>query len=269
MRAATLSLLLICGAVLIGCAADQRATPTPTVLRIAGATSLQPALEALAGAYEADHPQVLVEVRGGGTAVGRQFLELGRADLAAVSWRAPDEAEDARWQVVPVARDGIAIIVHPTNPITNLTFLQLRAIYSGEVLDWGAVGGGEGIPLVASREDGSGTRAAFEATVMSDKKVTLNAVVLPTGKAMVDYVASHRNAIGYVTSAALTEGVKVVALEETLPTREALRAGAYPLGRVLYLYAPRPPSPAAEAFLNFALSPAGQAVIGRSLVPIR
>ncbi len=269
MRTLILLALLLCTALLPGCAADQRATPTPSVLRIAGATSLQPALEALAAAYEAEHPQVLVEVRGGGTAVGQQFLRQGQIDLAAVSWRAPDAAEEEQWQAVPIARDGIAIIVHPSNLITGLTSLQLRAIYRGEILDWSAVGGAGGMPLVTSREEGSGTRAGFEATVMGGAQVTLNAVVLPTSKAMVDYVASHRNAIGYVSTGALTDQVRVIAVEDVLPTSETLRAGAYPLGRVLYLYVPRSPSSAAKSFMEFALNPSGQAIIGRHLIPIR
>ncbi|MCX7708199.1 MAG: substrate-binding domain-containing protein, partial [Anaerolineae bacterium] len=159
--------------------------------------------------------------------------------------------------------------VHPSNPVTNLTFLQLRALYRGEILDWSAVGGPGGVPLITSREEGSGTRAGFEATVMGGADVTLNAVVLPTSKAMADYVASHRNAIGYVSTGALTDQVRVVAVEDTLPTPETLRAGAYPLGRVLYLYVPRSPSPAARSFIEFALSPAGQRIVGRHLVPIR
>lgn len=269
MKLAALLVLLFCTALLIGCATDQRATPTPSVLRIAGATSLQPALEALAAAYESEHPQVLVEVRGGGTAVGQQFLRQGQIDLAALSWLAPDEPEDGQWHAVPIARDGIAIIVHPSNAITNLTFLQLRAIYRGEILDWGAVGGAGGVPVVTSREEGSGTRAGFEAMVMGGAQATLNAVVLPTSKAMVDYVASHRNAIGYVSTNALTDQVRVVAVEEVMPTSEILRAGAYPLGRVLYLYAPRSPSPGAKSFMDFTLSSSGQAVISRYLVPIR
>lgn len=269
MRLATSLFLLFCGALLLGCTTGERAAPTPSVLRIAGATSLQPVLETLAAAYQAEHPQVLVDVRGGDTAVGKQFLQQGQADLAAVSWRAADEAENGPWQAVPVARDGIAIIVHPSNAIPGLTFLQLRAIYRGEILDWGAVGGAGGVPLVTSREEGSGTRAGFEALVMGGAGVTLNAVVLPTSKTMVDYVASHRNAIGYVSTGVLTDQVRVVAVEEILPTPETLRAGAYPLGRVLYLYAPRSPSPAAKSFIDFALSPSGQAIVARSLVPIR
>ncbi len=266
---ATLLILLFCSIVLFGCTAGARATPTPAVLRIAGATSLQPALEALAAAYEEEHPQVLVEVRGGGTAVGIQHLQRGQLDLAAVSWHAEKEATAGQLQPFPVARDGIAVIVHPSNPVTALTLLQLRAIYRGEILDWGAVGGAGGVPLVTSREEGSGTRAGFEALVMGGKEVTLNALVLPTGKAMVDYIASHHNAIGYVSTGALTDQVKAVAVEETLPTPEMLRAGAYPLGRVLYLYAGQPPSPVARTFIDFALSPAGQAIVGRHLVPIR
>jgi len=260
--------LLLCFLV-AGCTSGSTGAPAPVTLHIAGSSSLQPALEALIAAYHAQHPHVLAEVRGGGTAVGVQLLQDGRSDLAAVSWQAPDQSLPDTVQAVPVARDGIAIIVHPSNTLANLTFLQLRAIYRGEILHWEAVGGSGGVPLVISREEGSGTRAAFEAAVMQAERVTLNALVLPSGRAVADYVASHRNAIGYVSTSALSNEVRVVALEEEMPTPATLRAGSYPLGRVLYLYAAHPAPAEVKAFLNFAISPAGQTAVARHLVPVR
>lgn len=264
MRHIILPLLCIA---LAGCTAGSVNRPAPIALHIAGSTTLQPVLEDLAAAYQATHPHVLVEVRGGGTAVGVLQLQNGRADLAAVSWQAENETLPAHVRAIPIARDGIAIIVHPTNTLTNLTSLQLRALYRGEILDWDALGAAR-MPLVISREEGSGTRAAFEALVMGDERVTLNALVLPTSRAVVDYVASHRDAIGYVSTGAVTDRVRVVAVEEVAPDPAALRAGAYPLGRVLYLFAGSARAEA-QAFLDFALSSQGQAIVARRLIPVR
>lgn len=270
MECLALTLLLTIAAVILSaCSTGRAGQAAPAVLRIAGSTSLRPVLEDLAAAYQAAHPTVLVEVRGGGAAMGVQQLHQGQINLAAVSWRAEGEQLPDDIRAIPIARDGIAVIVHPTNPITNLTSLQVRAIYRGELLDWAALGHTGAMPTVISREEGSGTRAAFEALVMGGERVTLNALVLPTGDAIIDYVASHRDAIGYVSSANLTDRVHVIALEEVALDAAALRAGAYCLGRVLYLYAPAAPSPAAQDFVDFALSPAGQAIVAERMVAVR
>jgi phosphate transport system substrate-binding protein len=251
------------------CAGPQVAIAPPATLRIAGSTSLQPTLNELAAAYQIGHPQTVVEVFGGGTAIGIQELRGKEIDLAAVSWQAQDEALPDGLQAIPVARDGLAIIVNPQNTITNVTSLQLRALFRGETLDWGAIGGSGGEPIVISREDGSGARAAFEALAMGGERVTLNALVMPTSQTVVDYVAAHPNAVGYVSTAVLTDTVRAVPVEEVAPAGAALRSGAYPLGRVLYLYAPQPAPSEAQKFIAFVLSPEGQAIVARWLAPAR
>jgi phosphate transport system substrate-binding protein len=239
------------------------------VLRIGGSTSLKPTLDELAAAFQAQRPQTVVEILGGGSAIGLQELLGSEIDLAAVSWSpdvavAPDDLD-----VIPIARDGLAIIVNPQNTITNVTSLQLRALFRGETLNWGAIGGAGGEPVVISREDGSGSRSGFEALGMGGDRVTLNALVMPTSQAVVDYVAAHRNAVGYVSTGVFTDTVRAVPVEEVAPTAAAIRSGEYRLGRVLYLYAPRPAPPEVQAFLEFVLSPAGQAIVSRRLAPVR
>jgi phosphate transport system substrate-binding protein len=262
-------ILLLALLVLTACGSTEVTPAAPAALRIAGATSLAPTLGELAAAYQAGQPQMVVEVRGGGTAIGIQALRAHEADLAAVSWKPEDEEPPADLQVIPIARDGLAVIVNPQNTITGMTSLELRALYRGETLAWEAIGGSGGEPLVISREDGSGSRAAFETLAMGGERVTLNALVMPTSQAVVDYVASHRSAVGYVSTGALTEGVKAIPIEEVAPTAAAVRSGEYRLGRALYLYAAQPATPEVEAFIDFVLSPAGQAIVRQRLAPVR
>lgn len=268
-RACLLSLAGLTAVLLAACGNPQGAAPTAINLRVTGSTSLGPVLEELAQAYQARHPNVLVDVRGGGSAAGLEALRNGRADLAAVSWRPADERLPDSIQAVPIARDGIAIVVHPKNTVPGLTLLQLRALYRGETLDWSALAGAGGETVIISREDDSGTRAAFETLAMAGERVTLNALVMPTSQAVVDYVASHRGAVGYISTGALTDGVRAVPVEDVAPTESAVRSGTYNLGRVLYLYTPKPAPPATRAFLDFVLSPAGRVIVARHLVPLR
>jgi len=261
--------LFLAALVLTACGSAEVTPAAPATLRIAGSTSLKTTLNELAAAYQAGHPQTVVEVLGGGTAIGIQELRGQEIDLAAVSWRSDDKETPDALNVIPIARDGLAIIVNPQNTITNVTSLQLRALYRGETLDWGAVGGSGGEPVVISREDGSGSRMAFEALAMDGDRVTLNALVMPTSQAVVDYVASHRNAVGYVSTGVMTDTVRAVPLEDIPPTTATVRAGEYRLGRVLYLYAPQPATPEIQAFLDFVLSPAGQTIVSRRLAPMR
>jgi phosphate transport system substrate-binding protein len=265
--------LLLAACILQACTSPALITPAPARVRIAGSTSLRPALTELAAAYQAQHPNVLVDVRGGDSASGIEELRRDEADLAAVSWLPPDQSAPEGSQAAPIARDAIAVIIHPSNPITDVTILQLRALYRGEVLDWGGLTGAASAtgaePVLVSREEGSGTRAAFEALVMGGDRVTLNALVMPTSAAVVEYVAEHRNAIGYVSLAALDPRVTAVPVEGVAPTAATLQSGEYYLIRTLYLYMPARPSAAAQSFLDFVLSPAGQQIIGKHHAPIR
>jgi phosphate transport system substrate-binding protein len=241
----------------------------PVALRIAGSTSMTTVLRELAAAYQVNHSDTTVVVHGGGTAGGLETLAAGRADIAAISWHAEDGGLPLKTRAVVVGRDAIALVVHPENPVQRITLLQLRGIYQGETLSWEALAGPASEPVVVSREDGSGSRSAFESMVMGDQRVTLNALVMPGSQAVIDYVSRHPAAIGYVSASALVEGVRALAVEEVMPTEADVRAGKYHLTRLLYLYAPEPAPPATQAFIDFVLSPAGQAIMARHHIALR
>jgi phosphate transport system substrate-binding protein len=178
---------------------------------------------------------------------------------------------DDEWQATAIARDGIAIVVHPSNPLAGLGLLQLRDLFTGRVYEWRAVGGratqGEVQPV--SREAGSGTRAAFEALVMEEHAVTPLAIVAPSSRAVVDYVADHPESIGYVSMAYVTPEVKVLSLEGELPTPQTTGRASYPLTRELWLVTADPAAPEVESLIRFALSPAGQQIVGQRYGRIR
>jgi phosphate transport system substrate-binding protein len=241
--------------------------PKPVYLQAAGSTSMTPLVEELAAAYHEREPFVTIDVRGGGTLLGREMAAAGQVDLGLASWL-PD-GPPSGLQATVIARDGIALVVHPSNPIKGLTLLQVHDLFAGQVVDWQVLDGTPGLVQVVSREDGSGTRAAFESMVMRDERVTLTALVMPNSQAVVDYVAGDPQAIGYVSMGYVNGNVKTLAVEELLPTPENVSPAAYHLTRELVILSSPGASAGAKAFLDFAISPAGQAIVARRYGRVR
>ena len=281
------------------CGQTAVATPRPVVVEIAGATSMHPVLEDLASEFTKRHPSVLIDLRGGGSALGEERVRDGRLELAASTLM--DEGTDGDGSPLheakipllraPIGIDGVAVIVHNDNPVTGLTSQQLQEIFSGRILDWGELDGDQGEIVLVSREDGSGTRRAFESRIMDDKPVSLTAVVMPTSRDVVDYVSKNPFAIGYVSSAYVTEpteptqpdadatpvpsppsadpSVRVVAVDGVLPSDESVSSQSYPLIQPLYLVSRQNPQGWRRQFIDFALGPAGQTIVDRYHVPVR
>ncbi len=260
MTALRIGLALWVALLLCGCGtADQ--TPAPVYLRAAGSTSWLPLMTDLAAAYHGRRAYVAVEVSGGGSALGKELVEAGQVDIGMVSW--PSGEVPVGLQTTVVARDAIALIVHPTNPITRLTLIEARDVFTGRLDNWQQLGSVSLPVQVISREDGSGTRAAFEAMTMQGRRVTPMALVIPGSEAVVDHVARDPQGIGYVSAAYVDDRVKSLEMEGLPPTPDNATSGAYVLTRELALLTPAHASSELRAFLDFALSPAGQAVVGR------
>ena len=244
-----------------GCSTSAVEPQEPVHLKVAGSTSMQPLLEDLAQAYAERHQHVTIAVEGRSSLLGIEMVRQGQVDIGtASSWKEP---EDTSLWSTPIALDGIAIVVHPQNQVEGLTLLQLKDVFFGRVWDWKDVGGqAEGIVAI-SREDGSGTRAVFEELVMKGKRVTLTAVVMPSSRAVVEYVAEHPQAIGYVSMGYLSDEVKVLKIEAVAPTPESVRQGSYHLFRPFFLVTRQEPTGEVKGFIDFVLSPTGQSIVGR------
>ena len=267
------SALVILIAVLIGTGscATQVATPEPVYLQIAGSSSMGSALKALAEAYTERHPEVTIDIQAGGTRAGLQSLEEGRIDLAAASWKdeeeegdetPPAESESVNLAWFPIARDGLAIIVHPDNTLENLSVEEARELFAGWQVDWSEVAGKGGEIDVISREDGSGTRLAFESLVMGERSVTQTAIVMPSSQAVVDWVHANSSAVGYVSMALITDTVQALRIDDVEVSASSVERGAYSLIRELHLVARKPVSRPVQNFIDFCRSPAGQGIVG-------
>ena len=284
----TLAAALLSGCVLLE-SSKARPTPIPLTVTVAGSTEMRPLLIELTAAYSQRNPHLQFILRGGGSRLGEQQLASGGADIAASTDFYPDAELPVDLVRVPIGRDGIALIVHSDNPIDALTLAQIRDVFRGWTLNWEDVGGEGGEVLLVSREDGSATRALFEERVMGEDWVSLTAIVMPTSSHVVEYVASHPAAIGYVTSAylgrrgesvagksesgslpdAIAQVVKAVSIEGLLPYGADVAEAQYPLARPLYLLIRQNGDPALADVVSFALGAEGQNIVARYHAPLR
>lgn len=261
------SVLVLAALALAACSPSLPPTST-SPLRVASASSAQPLVAALAQAWEASGQGVPLDIWETNASLALARLGAGQADLAATCWK-PGEgtpmpaAVQVTWRWVPIAYDAIVLVVHPENSVEGLTLAQVRELFAGRVARWSELGGSPERVLPVSREEGSGTRMDFEALVMQGKRVTPAAVVMPSGRAVVEFVAENPGAVGYVGLARTKEGVKVLALDGVQPSVATVREGTYPLPRLCYLILPSSPSPRAEAFVRFATGEVGQKALLR------
>ncbi|MBN2200827.1 phosphate ABC transporter substrate-binding protein [bacterium] len=237
-----------------------------TSVTLAGSTAFQPFAEKLAERYMLIHPEIGVTVQGGGSAVGIQSALSGAADIGMADLvRLPAEA--AELQPVTVARDGIVIVVHPSNPLSGLTMDQTRGLFCGKIRNWNELGGPDAAVTVVSREAGSGTRTSFE-QIVGDIKLTGDAIIQDSNGTIRETVANDASAVGYLSHGLLSEKIKALQVDGADCTTEAIQAGRYPLVRPIFLLTRGAPTGASAAFIEYVRSPDAQKVIGESgLIP--
>ena len=242
--------------VLAGCVtqADAHVPGDTGLVTLAGSTSIQPFAERWAEEFSGGK----VTVQAGGSTAGIKAAHDGTADIG-MSSRALLSSESSGLVATVVARDGIAVIVHASNPIRALTLAQLRQIYAGTIRNWREVGGTDARITVITREDGSGTRDAFEQFVMgSQVRITPSALVTAYSGGLRKMVSQDPGAIGYVTFSQLNPLVGALAIDGVPPSESAIASGAYRLQRPFLFLTKGPPTGPARAFIDFVLSDAGQ-----------
>lgn len=229
-------------------------------LTLAGSTSLQPVTERWADAYRVRRPDVLVSVQGGGSTAGVRAALAGAAQIG-LSSRALTPTEASKLRAVAVARDGIALVVHPQNPVRDLTLRDLRALYAGRVRDWSSLNGQAGRITAITREEGSGTRAAFEQLVMASQTIATSTLVQDSAGAVRQMVGSDPAAIGYISIGLVDATVKALRLDGVAGNEASIDAGLYPLVRPFLFVLPLARDAKASEFLAWVSGPEGHALL--------
>jgi phosphate transport system substrate-binding protein len=251
---------------LAGCATNASAqppTPTPLIGRItfAGSTTVQPLADQLGVALQARHPQLVLDIAAGGSVVGIKAVHDGTADIGMAS-RALKPEEAAGIEQYQIASDVLAIVVNHSNPITGLTRDQLRDIYLGKITNWQDLGGPDRPIVPVVREKNSGTRGAFDELVLEQQEPQgdrLQAAVTAGDAAAL--VTRTPGAIGYVGIGNLDAGLKVLSIDGAFPDQQTMRNQTYQLMRPLLLLTGPLTQPIAKTYIDFALSPEGQALV--------
>jgi len=237
--------------------------------------------------YQELHPDVSISVTGGGSGTGIAALINGTVTIASASRQIKtEEIQDAQANGINpvefiIARDAIAVVVHPSNPVNELTLQQLSDIYSGKISNWTEVGG-ENHPIVRlSRETNSGTHVYFLETVLrlgeKDNKTlfSMDTLLLPSSEGIINEVRQNPNAIGYDGLGYVPDDLKIVAVAETdggpyvLPMISTVNDKSYPIARDLYMYTAGEPTGAVKTYLDWILSSdAQEIVVELGFVPI-
>jgi len=243
---------------------------------VKGSDTMVHLVSAWAEAYMKANPHVNISVTGGGSGTGIAALINGTTDICAASREMKaSEVEKAKANGVEpvetaVASDGIAVIVNPGNPVSELTQDQIGKIYTGAYTNWKEVGGPDGRIVVLSRESSSGTYVFFQEHVLKMKDYTPEARLLPATSAIIQSVSSDKWAIGYVGLGYASEAagrVKVLRVKASetgravMPSEATVKSGEYPIARPLFLYTGANASSAVKAFLAYTLSVAGQKIV--------
>lgn len=235
-----------------------------------GSTSMEKVIGFLSEAYMKEHENIKVTYNPTGSSSGIQAVTEGRCDIGLAS-RDLKEEETADLQGTVVAIDGIGIIVHPDNPVTDLTIEQIGLIYSGKITNWKEIGGNDAPIVCIGREAASGTRDGFEEVTGTKNKCKYSQELTSTGD-VVQTVCGNPNAIGYASVASVNDTVKLVSVEGISPTTETIQNGEYKVQRnfVLVTKKDTPLSKTAQEFFDFATSPQADSLITEAgAVPVK
>jgi phosphate transport system substrate-binding protein len=243
-------------------------------IQLAGSTTVQPLAEVLAEAFMADHPDVMIEVQGGGSSVGVTSAGEGTVDIGNASRNVKESEfeEFPELQVFTIAYDGIAIVTNLDLELPSLSIDQVKAIFAGEITNYSEVGGPDTEIVVVSREEGSGTRAAFEELVMEsgdeEAQITEDALLQQSNGQVRTTLSTTPDSIGFLSFGFLDESVNTVAVDGVDPTVANVKNGSYPIFRPLNMLTNGEPGDLARAYLDFILSDEGQAIVAEDYISV-
>jgi phosphate transport system substrate-binding protein len=273
----TMTLIFMLFVQLTGCSRREGSTGSEqSFITIKGSDTMVHLASSWAETFMKQNPKIEVSVTGGGSGTGIAALLNGTTDICAASRKIKNKELQLALQKnihpheIAVAKDGIAVVVHPDNPVKELTLEQLSKIFTDKSLRWRDVGGSDEEILVFSRESSSGTYVFFQEMVLKKQDYMQDAKLMPATSAIIQSVSTDKLAIGYVGlgyALAAKDKVKIIAVKAddnspaVMPSDETVKTGQYPIARRLFMYLDGEPQGTVKKFMDFCLSAAGQAVV--------
>ena len=227
-----------------------------------GSTSMEKVIGALGECFENENSDISFTYNPTGSGAGIKAVAEGTCDIGLSSRYLKDEEKANGLSETILAYDGIAIIVNPENPVSDLSLETLAKIFTGEIKNWSEIGGNDGEIVLIGREAASGTRDGFESIVGVEGVCQYRNELTSTGD-VITTVAGNPNVIGYASLASLKDSVKAVSVEGITPSEETVKDGSYSVQRpfVLVTRTDSPLSESAQKFFDYALSEVAHEII--------
>jgi phosphate transport system substrate-binding protein len=234
---------------------------------IKGSTTVLPIAQKAAEDFMKANPDVNISVSGGGSGEGMKALVDGTCDIADSSRFIKDKevkfAQEKNVLPVPhrIALDCVVPIVHPSNPLTEISSERLKDIYTGKVTNWSELGGDNKPVVVISRDTSSGTYEVWEEIVLKKEKVTPKALLQASNGAVAQAIAKNKYAIGYIGIGYINKDVKPLKVDGVEATPTTALNGTFPVSRALFMFTNGWPKGDTMSFINFVVSPTGQKIV--------
>ena len=230
-----------------------------------GSTSMEKVIGALSESFMANNTDTTVTYNPTGSGSGITAVQEGTCDIGLSSRALKDEEKSAGLKETVLAYDGIAIIVHPDNPVSDLSVEQIAKLYTGEITNWKDVGGKDAQVVLIGREAASGTRDGFESITGTKDKCQYRQELTSTGD-VITAVSQNPDAIGYASLASIKDSVKALNVDGVTPSEATVKDGSYKVQRpfVLVTVEGKALSPAAQSFFDYATSPAAADIIAKA-----
>lgn len=247
-------------------------------ITVVGSTSVTPVIESLGEGFSKIYEDIYIDVQGVGSTAGIKAVIDGTADIGMASRNLKEEEKTTGIKEYTIAYDGIVIVVHPNNPVEDLDMETIQKIFKGEITNWKELGGKDEEILVISREEGSGTREAFEKILDLQQKddsgntlstVKKDVLIADGNGAVKANISGKENSIGYLSLSYLDDTVKGLKIEGIEATFDTIQNGEYKVARPFYILTMGEESDLVKAFIDFILGDEGQSIVGEKQVPVK
>ena len=230
-----------------------------------GSTSMEKVIGALSESFMANNADATVTYNPTGSGSGITAVQQGTCDIGLSSRALKDEEKAAGLKETVLAYAGVAIIVHPDNPVSDLTIKQIAQLYTGEITNWKDVGGNDAEVVLIGREAASGTRDGFESITGTKEKCQYRQELTSTGD-VITAVSQNPDAIGYASLASIKDSVKALNVDGVTPSEDTVKDGSYKVQRpfVLVTTEGKALTPVAQVFFDYAVSSDAAAIIAKA-----